>query len=69
MTYLIYKINLELAMKNPSPEAYSLAAANELHRRNFQKSILCILLSFLNSPDHCLIEIIRLSSKVKIIAS
>jgi TolB-like protein/class 3 adenylate cyclase len=30
---------LELAMKNPSPEAYSLAAAKELHRRNFQESV------------------------------
>ena len=30
---------LELAIKNPSAEAYSLAAAKELHRRNFQKSI------------------------------
>jgi len=30
---------LELAMKNPSPEAYSLASAIEMHRRNFQKAI------------------------------
>ena len=36
---LLSRKYLELSMKNPSPEAYSLAAAKELHRRNFQKSI------------------------------
>jgi len=36
---LLARKYLELAMKNPSPEAYSLAAAIEIHRRNFQKSV------------------------------
>jgi tetratricopeptide (TPR) repeat protein len=36
---LLARNYLELAMQNPTPEAYSLAAIIELHRRNFQKSI------------------------------
>jgi len=36
---LLARNNLELAMKNPSPEAYSLASAMELYRRNFRESI------------------------------
>jgi len=36
---LLSRNYLELAMRNPSPEAYALASAKEIHRRNFQKSI------------------------------
>jgi len=36
---LLSRKHLELAMKNPTAEAYSLAAAKEIHRRNFHKSI------------------------------
>lgn len=36
---LLSRKYLELAMKNPTAEAYSLAAAKEIHRRNFDKSI------------------------------
>ena len=36
---LLARNYLELAMKNPSPEAYGLAAAIELHRRNFKDCI------------------------------
>jgi len=48
---LLSRNYLELAMKNPSPEAYSLAAAKELHRRNFQKSITFAEKSYNYAPN------------------
>ncbi len=42
---------LEFAMKNPSSEAYSLAAAKELHRRNFQKAIALAEKSYNYAPN------------------
>jgi TolB-like protein/Flp pilus assembly protein TadD len=48
---LLARNYLELAMKNPSPEAYYLAAAIELHRRNFQKAVAFAEKSYNDAPN------------------
>jgi adenylate cyclase len=48
---LLSRNYLELATKNPSPEAYSLTAAIALHRRNFQKSITFAEKSYNYAPN------------------
>jgi TolB-like protein/tetratricopeptide (TPR) repeat protein len=50
-TRLLARKYLELAMKNPSPEAYALAAGLELQRRNFEKSLAFAEKAYNYSPN------------------
>jgi len=50
-TRLMARNYLELAMKNPSPEAYSLTSTKEIKRRNFQKSIIFAEKASNHSPN------------------